>query len=138
MRIDDLRFLVGAWRGEGSVRGRPAESRAECAPFAGDLLRMDVETRSGGAVVHRERIVFRGDDAAGGAVTASTSPWRGAAQVWRVTRRADGVFRLEHPGFSWEIAPDGPDAYEERFDAVGASGREPVVALRHRREGAPS
>lgn len=133
--IEGLRFLLGAWRGEGTYRGVAVTTRSVAAPFAGGMIRLDVETSDASRIVHRERIVFRPED--DGRVTASTSPWRGDGQAWAVEETAPGAWSLRHPGLSWTMRRTG-DGYEETFGVVRSSGDvTPVVVLRHRREEDP-
>jgi hypothetical protein len=148
-RVADLAFLVGAWHGEGTLRDAAVTCRSVCAPFGalfGDgMLTLDHVTSRGGAVVHRERILFR--DEPGGGATCTTSPWRGAAQVWRIETTDPGrVWTLTHPGFLWTIRREaataaGPsaDAWSETFDRISADprgelGAERIVSLRHLRD----
>lgn len=135
MGIEALRFLVGRWRGEGTLRGRAVTSHSECVRSGDGSLRLDVETRRDGEVVHRESVAFRAT--AEGGVAATTSPRPGTAQAWEVEERGARLV-LRHPGFRWEVAPDGERAYDETFDAVAPDGRATrIVALRHTRLGAP-
>lgn len=142
MRVADLAFLVGAWRGEGTLRDAAVTCRSVGAPFGGGdgMLTLDHVTSQGGAIVHKERILFR-DDPDGG-VSCTTSPWRGAAQVWRVETTEPGrVWTLTHEGFLWTIRRDGTDAWSETFDRVLSPdrmelGAERIVSLRHARDAA--
>ena len=130
--IEGLRFLHGTWRGEGTYRGVAVTTRSTAAPFAGEMIRLDVETSDASRVVHRERIVFKPD--AAGRVTASTSPWRGDGQAWTVEEAGPGAWTLHHPGLRWTIRRT-PEGYEESFGVADpAGGVTPVVVLRHRRD----
>lgn len=155
-RVADLVFLVGAWRGEGTLRDAAVTCRSTGAPFGDGMLTLDHVTSRGGAVVHKERILFR--DEADGGVLATTSPWRGEAQVWRVAAAEPGrVWTLTHPGFLWTIRRDDADHWSETFDRVpagapaglrgpaGGAQRPPapsvperIVSLRHARDAAPA
>lgn len=144
-RVADLAFLVGAWRGEGTLRDAAVTCRSVGAAFGGGdgMLTLDHVTSQGGAVVHKERILFR--DEADGGVLCTTSPWRGEAQTWRVEAVEPGrVWTLTHPGFLWTIRRDDADRWSETFDrtpagaARGELGAERIVSLRHARDAAPA
>ena len=132
MRLDGLRFLVGRWRGEGTLRGEAVTTRSRPALAADGSLRLEVLARQG-EVVRRERVTFREDDS--GVVVSTTEPRPGVTQRWSV-EDVDGVIVLRSPGFVWHVLPGDRD-YEEMFDAVAPDGRTTrIVALRHvRREG---
>ena len=135
MRRSDLAFLVGRWRGEGTLRGEAVTTRSECAAAADGSLRLDVETRRGGDVVHRESVEFR--SGADGRVVVTTSPRSGTVQTWDVSGDAARLV-LRHPGFVWEIRP-GRDAWDETFDAVARDGlTSRIVSLRHVRLEGPA
>lgn len=140
-RVADLAFLVGAWRGEGTLRDAAVTCRSRAAPFGDGMLTLDHVTSQGGAVVHKERILFR--DEADGSVLCTTSPWRGEAQVWRVAATEPGrAWTLTHPGFLWTIRRDDDDRWSETFDrlrgdAHGELAPERIVSLRHARDAAP-
>jgi hypothetical protein len=124
-----LRFLIGEWRGDGLLRGRPVKSRVVAAEFGPDMIRLDNETSADGAPLHRERVVFRAKD---GRVQASTSPWRGDAQVFEVEETAAGFVLTCGARYRWTIVREGDDAWAETFETADAVGRlEPVVTLRH-------
>lgn len=129
-----LGFLAGRWRGEGTVRGRPATSRGVCRPSASspDALSMQVATSRDGRVIHEEDILWM--PATGRAVRCVTRPATGDEQVWRVTRLGADAWELARPGFVWTIRRT-ESGYEETFDAGGADGNMVrVVALRHVRD----
>ena len=142
MGVGALEFLLGRWSGEGTVRGSPVTTTSEAVPMGEGLLRLDVETRDGaGALLHRERVLFRGE--ADGGAAATTSPWRGGVQLWRVAEEDGGRrFVLTSGGgagerrFLWVMERTGEGTYHETF-AVAEPGAafETIVDLTHRREG---
>ena len=142
MGVGALEFLLGRWSGEGTVRGSPVTTTSEAASMGAGLLRLDVETRDGaGALLHRERVLFRGE--ADGGAAATTSPWRGGVQLWRVAEEEVGrLFILTSGGgagerrFRWLIVRTGENTYRETFSiAEPGAAFENVVDLTHRREG---
>lgn len=136
MTADDgllgLGFLVGRWRGEGTLRGKPVTSRTECHVAAqGGSLSMRTETLRGGAVLHQEDLLWM--PATGALVRCVVRPRSDEEQVWRVRAAGDGVWELSYPGHAWTIRRTA-DGYEESYGTVGAGGTvTPVVLLRHRR-----
>jgi hypothetical protein len=137
--IEDLRFLVGSWRGEGTLRGKPVTSRSVCriSPNAKDALTLRVETLRDGAVIHEEDVHWMADSAV--LVRCVTRPRSDEEQVWRVRQSADGrSWELTYPGHAWSIRRTDEDAWEETFSTVGADGAaKPVVVLRHVRASGP-
>jgi hypothetical protein len=128
--IGDLRSLVGEWRGEGLLHGRPVQSRVVAAEFGPDMLRLDNETFRDGGTVHRERVLFRERD---GRLEATTSPWRGDAQLFTAVEGDRGRTVLVCGSrYRWTIVIEGVEVWSETFEAADESGRlETVVSLRH-------
>jgi hypothetical protein len=128
MGIASLSFLAGTWRGEGTLRGDAVATSTVATPFGESMLRVDVETRRRGETVHRERIVFRERD---GRLEATTSPWRGDAQIFSVSEEPGPRFVLSCGDLRWTIEASGADAFEERFGKLDGGRFEEIVALRH-------
>jgi hypothetical protein len=134
--IADLRFLVGRWRGEGTLRGKPVTSRSECrvSPNAPDALTLRVQTLRGGAVIHEEDVHWMTDSSL--LVRCVTRPRSDEEQVWRVRALEGGrAWELTRPGHHWTVRRTGDDAWEETFATVAADGAVvPVVVLSHVRD----
>jgi len=135
MGVNELRFLVGAWRGEGRV-GDDLVTASVTGELRDDgTIVLDHVTRREGAKDHRERIVLRERR---GRTRALIRPEGGAEQEFQTATAVAGFrFTRADPklGFlAWEIAPDGDDAFLERFLVGEGAAAETVASLRHRRE----
>ena len=142
--IGALRFLVGRWRGTGTLRGRPVTSVSEChvSPSAPDALTLRITTLRDGTPIHEEDIHWMtasGAVGAGGAsgvaVRCVTRPRSDEEQIWRMRRPgAAPRWELTRPGYLWTIERTA-DGYREVFETVAADGaRTTVVQLTHVRE----
>jgi hypothetical protein len=131
MGVEALRFLVGRWRGEGTVRtDRVTADVTASAEPDGSIAIVHV-THSPGAEDHRERIVLRDHRGRTSAfIRAGSGPEQRFQLVpspagWRFTRSD------RKAGFmAWEIERDG-DALAERFTLGEGAAAETVVSLRH-------
>jgi hypothetical protein len=134
MGIENLRFLVGTWRGAGSVRGDAVTARIVGTLRDDGAIVLDHTTMREGAADHRERVVILEERGRVRAyVRAADGPeqrFQGASQPfgWRFTRADPRLGFL-----AWEIAPDGNDRFDERFAMGEGKAAETVVSLRHER-----
>ena len=132
--LSPLRFLVGRWRGAGTVSGDPVTAEIEGASGEDDCIVLVHTTHREGAADHGERIVIRVHRGRTSAfIRSGSGPEQRFQSVpalvgWRFTR-ADPRLGF----FAWEIEPDGPDAFRERFILGEDAAAETVVALRHTR-----
>lgn len=139
MGVDALGFLVGRWRGEGTVRADRVTADVAVSAQPDGSIAIDHVTHRAGAEDHRERIVLRdhrgrtsafiragsGPEQRFQLAPSAPAPSRGA---WRFTRSDP------HAGFmAWEIERDGEDGLAERFSMGEGAAAETVVSLRHRR-----
>jgi hypothetical protein len=132
MGVDALRFLVGRWRGEGTVRadGVTADVTASLEPD-GSISIVHVTHREG-AQDHRETIALRDHRGRTSAFIRSGSGPEQRFQLvpspagWRFTRADPKAGPM-----AWEIERDGADALRERFSLGEGAARETVVSLRH-------
>jgi hypothetical protein len=130
--ITDLHFLVGAWRGEGTTRDGAVTASVDVSARLDGALVFVHETKGEGLPVHRERIVVREHR---DRLTARIRPDGGAEQEFR-GEVADGVYRFVHEAkklgrVTWEIEPQAPDAWAERFFVTVDGSPEKAVDLRH-------
>jgi hypothetical protein len=133
--MNDLNFLIGEWRGEGLVGDDRVTASVRAASRADGALVLDHVTRREGAEDHRERIVLRERR---GRLRAFIRPAGGEEQEFQAAEAVAG-FRFTRSdrklGFlAWEIAPEGPDTFRERFLVGEGPAAETVVSLVHRRE----
>jgi len=132
--MNDLTFLLGEWRGAGRVGDDRVTATVRAASRADGALVIDHVTHRDGAADHRERIVLREQR---GRLRAFIHPDGGAEQEFQAAEAVAGFrFTRSDPrlGFlAWEIAPEGDDAFLERFLVGEASVAETVVSLRHER-----
>ena len=132
MGVDALRFLVGRWRGEGTVRTDlvTADVTATLEPDGSiDIVHV---THRPGAEDHRERIVLRDHRGRTSAFIRSGGGPEQRFQLvpsrsgWRFTRSD------KKAGFmAWEVERQGDDALAERFSLGEGAAAETVVSLRH-------
>ena len=130
--IGAFRFLVGRWRGTGTLRGRPVTSVSECRVSANapDALTLRVTTLRDGTPIHEEDIHWM--TASGAAVRCVTRPRSDEEQIWRVRRPgAAPLWELTRPGFVWTIERTA-DGYREVFAKVAGTvehGGVPAVVV---------
>jgi hypothetical protein len=132
MGVAALRFLVGRWRGEGTVRtDRVTADVVGTAEPDGSIAIVHVTHREG-AADHRESIVLRDHRGRTSAfIRAGSGPEQRFQLVpspsgWRFTRSDPRA------GFmAWEIERQGDDALAERFSLGEGAAAETVVSLRH-------
>jgi hypothetical protein len=137
--MNALSWLTGTWRGEGLV-GDDRVTTSVSASIRGDgAIVVDHVTHKAGAEDHKERIVLREQR---GRLRAFIRPAGGEEQEFQAAEAVAG-FRFTRSdrklGFlAWEIAPDGPDSFRERFLVGDGADAETVVSLVHRRESSRS
>jgi hypothetical protein len=131
MGVEALRFLVGRWRGEGTVREDRVTADVAVTEEPDGSIAIVHLTHRAGAADHREKIVLRDHRGRTSAFIRSGSGPEQRFQLvpsksgWRFTR-AD-----PRAGFmAWEIERDG-DALRERFSMGEGAAAETLVALRH-------
>ena len=132
MGVTSLRFLVGRWRGEGTVRtDRVTADVAASLEPDGSIAIVHVTHRPG-AEDHRETIALRDHR---GRTSAFIRSGSGPEQRFQLVPSASGWrFTRSDPraGFmAWEIERDGEDALRERFSLGEGAAAETVVSLRH-------
>jgi hypothetical protein len=132
MGVEALRFLVGRWRGEGTVRADRVTADVAASAEPDGSIAIDHVTHRPGAEDHRERIVLRDHRGRTSAFIRSGSGPEQRFQLvpspagWRFTR-AD-----PRAGFmTWEIERQGDGAIAERFSLGEGAAAETVVSLRH-------
>lgn len=123
-----VRFLLGTWHGAGRVGDDAVTSRVVAEPFGADMIRLDNETFRDGETIHRERIVFRVKD---DRLQASTSPWRGDAQVFEVEATPTGLVLTCGDRCRWTIVREGDDRWSETFESADSAGRLQVRTTLH-------
>ena len=132
MGVTALSFLVGQWRGEGTVREDRVTAHITGTSEPDGSIVLVHTTHREGAVDHGERIVLRDHRGRTSAfIRVGTGPDQrfqlvSDAAGWRFTR-ADTRLGL----LTWEIVQDGPDAFSERFLLGEGDAAETVVTLRH-------
>ncbi len=102
--LDDVRYLVGEWIGRATSGDPPLEVRTSFRPLHDHFLERDVESRSDGGAVQRERHVLSEKD---GVLQVTAFLARGEVQQWaaRETTEPDTV----------DFEPSPPDAMGDRF-----------------------
>ncbi len=130
--VQALRFLVGAWRGEGRVRDADVTTRVSATLRDDGAIVIEHTTMRAGAADHRERIVIREHR---GRTSAFIRAGSGPEQRFQNVP-ADAGFRFTRADpklglLSWEIVPEGADAFSERFVMDEEGKPTTVVSLRH-------
>jgi hypothetical protein len=133
-RIASLRFLVGAWTGSGRVRDGDVTSRVTASEGDDGTIVLDHLTEGASLPPHREKIVLREKR---NRLTALVRPHGAAEQEFRAVPSDAGV-RFVHEAkklgtVTWDIVPEGGDAWSERFTVTKDGASEVVVELRHAR-----
>ena len=131
MGVDALRFLVGRWRGEGTVREDRVTADVTATAEPDGSIAIVHLTHRPGAEDHRETIALRDHRGRTSAfIRSGTGPEQRFQLVpspsgWRFTRSDPRA------GFmAWEVERDG-DAIRERFVLGQGDAAETVVSLRH-------
>lgn len=140
--LDRVAFLPGHWSGGGTLGDRPIRVDMTAGPVLGHYLQVDVVTREGDTVVHRERIVYH---AAGDRLVATTYDDRGEVQRWNVDAPGPGRVELTRvaspagePALRWTMELETRDRFRERFwTGPSESELELLVDLRHERRERP-
>jgi hypothetical protein len=130
--VSDVRFLLGAWRGQGTVREDAVTTDVTCSEDPDGSIVVVHTTHRDGAQDHRERIVVREHR---GRTSAFIRSGSGPEQRFQLVS-AEGAFRFTRAdpklGFlAWEVTPAGADAFDERFVMGEGEAAETVVRLRH-------
>jgi hypothetical protein len=124
--------MVGTWRGEGRVRDAGVTSTVSASLRDDGAIVIEHVTRHPGAADHRERIVLREHR---GRTSAFIRAGSGPEQRFQNVP-ADAGFRFTRADpklglLSWEIVPEGADAFAERFVMDEEGAPTTVVSLRH-------
>lgn len=132
MPVSDVRFLLGAWRGEGTVREDAVTTDVTCSEDTDGSIVVVHTTHREGAQDHREKIVVREHR---GRTSAFIRSGSGPEQRFQLAS-AGAAFRFTRAdpklGFlAWEIAPEGADGFAETFVIGEGAAAETVVRLRH-------
>lgn len=132
MGVADFAFVVGEWRGTGRVRDDDVTARVSASRRDDGAIVIEHTTLRPGAADHRERIVIREHR---GRTSAFIRAGSGPEQRFQNVPAEEGFrFTRADPklGFlSWEIVPDGPDGFAERFGMDEEGEPTTVVSLRH-------
>lgn len=127
-----LRFLQGDWHGEGTLGGEPCTLSVRTRAFFDRYVDLEVETRRGGEVVHRERVVLCGEE--DGPLCAVTFSASGRVQRWNGTVQGPRTVFVrdprEHRGpedFRWTVERLSDDSYRDVFEVGPAPGSRRVV-----------
>jgi hypothetical protein len=132
--LTSLRFLLGAWHGEGLVRDARVSARVTVTERRDGALLIEHVTSTPGAVDHHERIVIRSHR---GRTTAVVKPDNGGEQKFTAVPGGPGVRFVRSDAkagaMAWEVVPETQDAFRERFLIGEGPSAEAVVQLRHTR-----